>query len=239
MDLDMDHCKNIHKKFGSGFLMALICCMLSSMFALNFVSNTSVSASNTPDYLFGKISNGNLSAAQATELIDKVVNYKKSLLEKSNGNLSRMNTLLLDDLEKRNIINETDKQQILSLNTALNEMKPTSNFTLLNKNLSTQIENLATNSSNPVMVGLKDILKRNICTPIIGIDENVCLPLVLANSALTSSNNLTNRTSGLPSMTVNHIINNSGYNYLVWEHCMMLATLTYGGVGMLEGAAMC
>lgn len=73
------------------------------------------------------------------------------------------------------------------------------------EDISSRLENLAKNSSNPVMVALKNIVKRNICTPIIGINEKLCLPFALAN-APHILNNMTNGTSGLPSMTVSDSI---------------------------------
>ena len=139
--------------------------------------------------------------------------------------------LLLDDAVKRNIISEKDKQELLSLNSALNQIKPTSNFTLVNKDISSRLENLAKNSSNPVMVALKNVVKRNTCTPIIGINEKLCLPFALAN-APHILNNMTNGTSGLPSMTVSDSI---VYDIWLGSTCALVGGILYGGIGAIEG----
>jgi len=122
----------------------------------------------------------------------------------------------------------------LSFNFALNQIKPTSNFTLLNKDITTRLENLAKNSSNPVVAGLKNILNRDTCTPIIGINDKVCFPL-LANTTNLTPNNLTNGTSGLPSMSVSNNI----YDALGASACIFAGALLYGGVGELIAWSQC
>ena len=112
MDLNKykNNCASIRKEIGIGFLMVLISSTLASVFATNFGSNIGVNAaSGAPNYLLGNLSNANLTASQVTEYSDKVSNYTKTILEKSNGNSSKMNMLLIDDLFKRNIINEKEK----------------------------------------------------------------------------------------------------------------------------------
>ena len=244
MDLNknMDNCGSIRKEMGLGALtvLILISSTLVSTLATNFGSNSGVFAvsaygSGAPNYLLGNLSNANLTASQVSEFSDKIANYTKTLLEKSNGNSSKMNMLLLDDAVKRNIISEKDKQELLSLNSALNQIKPTSNFTLVNKDISSRLENLAKNSSNPVMVALKNIVKRNTCTPIIGINEKLCLPFALAN-APHIPNNMTNGTSGLPSMTVSDSI---VYDIWLGSTCALVGGILYGGIGAIEGVLLC
>ena len=148
-----------------------------------------------------------------------------------------MSMLLLDDLVKRNIISEKDKQQLLSLNSALGQIKPTSNFTIARKDISSRLENLTNNNSNPVMLVVKNVLKRTTlpCIPITGINANVCLPIVLANAPHIPYN-MTNGTSGLPSTTM--------YSRVVFDiwlgaNCALAGGILYGGVGAMEAVAWC
>ncbi|MGG6460788.1 MAG: hypothetical protein ACM3JQ_05105 [Candidatus Eiseniibacteriota bacterium] len=210
---------------------------MASVFVANFRSYIGVSASGAPNYLLGNLSNSNLTAARASELSDKVANFTKTFLEKSGGNASKLNMLLLDEAVNRNIISEKDKQQLLSLLSALNQVKPTSNLTLVNNDISSRLENLANNSSSPVMVVMKNILKRNIsCTPIIGINAKVCLPFSTANTTHTVFNNMTNGTSGIPSTAVY-----SRVVYDIWlgSICALGGGIAYGGIGAIEGVLYC
>jgi hypothetical protein len=89
-----------------------------------------------------------MTTAQIGEISDKIANYTNHFVKESKGNQTKMNMLLIDDLEKRNIINEKDKQVLLTLNEGFNEIVPT-NLTLINENVSSMLERLANNSSNP------------------------------------------------------------------------------------------
>jgi hypothetical protein len=228
---------SLQKEMGLGFAIALI--LISSTMVTTFANNFVVSASGSsaPNYVLGNVSNTNLTAAKALEMEGKVVNYTETLAEKSNGNLTKMNMLLLDDLVKRNIINEKEKQELLSFSFVSNEIKPTSNFTLVKKDISSRIEKLATNSSNPVMILLKDGLKRTAlpCIPIIGINGKVCLPFYRSN-ATNIVNNMTNATSGLPSIMVSK---NFASDLIRAEGCYLTAMVLYGGLGALEALYLC
>src|SRR5918995_146434 len=132
---------------------------ISLLFSLNSGSRINVSASGAPNYVLGNQSlSNNLTASQISELSDQIVNYTKPFVQKSGDNLTLMNMLLINDLESRNIINATDKQELLSLNNALGGIKPTSNLTLIDEEVSSLLEEMATNSSNPLIVTLKSEL---------------------------------------------------------------------------------
>lgn len=137
--------------------------VISLLFSINFGSRINVSASTAPNYLLGNSSlNTNLAAPQLLELNDKITNYTRHFIQESNGNLTKMNILLIDDLQKRNIINEKDKQELLSLNIALGEIEPTNNITLINSDVSSLLEETVTNSSNPMLITLKSDLNKKI-----------------------------------------------------------------------------
>jgi hypothetical protein len=125
--------------------------------------NVSASVATAPNYLLGNLSlNTNLTAPQILDFTDKITNYTNQFIQESNGNLTKMNILLIDDLQKRNIINENDKQELLSLNTALGEIEPTNNITLINSDVSSLLEETVTNSSNPMIITLKSDLNKKI-----------------------------------------------------------------------------
>lgn len=131
--------------------------------------SVNVSTSGAPDYLLGNLTqNTNLTAAQTHEISDKLFNYTNSIKEKAKGNLTQMNIFLLDDMVKRNIIDEKDKQDSVALISGLNQIKPTSNLTIINNEVSSLVEEFASNSSNPILIALKDNLKKKT-GPIPGI----------------------------------------------------------------------
>jgi hypothetical protein len=240
MDLNKNrnNSTSIRKEKPFGLFMALI--LFGGILVSTFASNWDISAlsaygSGPPNYLLGNLSNANLTASQVSASIDKLANYTKTFVEKSNGNSSKMTRILIDDLVKRNIISEKDKQHLLSFNSALSQIKPKSNFTLVSKDLTSRLEN----SSNPVLVVLKDILKRETCTPIIGINKKVCLPFFLANPANIATNNMTNVTSGLSSKTFDVVISNAGAEFFKMEHCLLIGGALYGGLGMAIALTYC
>jgi hypothetical protein len=138
--------------------------ILASLFMIYFGSsiNVSASVSATPDYLIGNLSLNNVTTSQVLEISEKIANATKHFVQESKGNLTRMNILIIDELENRNIINEKDKQELLSLNDALSTIKPTNNLTLIDRDVSSLEEEMTSNSSNPVIVTLKGDLKRKI-----------------------------------------------------------------------------
>jgi hypothetical protein len=88
--------------------------VLASLFTL-FTLSVNVSAQDAPDYLFGNLTfEKNLTKEQLQEIIDKGRNYTSTMLKAANGNETKLNVLLIEDLAKRNIINEEAKQGFLS-----------------------------------------------------------------------------------------------------------------------------
>ena len=88
--------------------------VLASLFTL-FILSVNVSAQDAPNYLFGNLGlESNLTREQLQELGDKITNYTSTMLKEANGNDTKLNVLLVEDLAKRNIIDEETKQGFLS-----------------------------------------------------------------------------------------------------------------------------
>ena len=74
-----------------------------------------MSAQDAPNYLFGNLGlESNLTREKLQELGDKNTNYTSTMLKEANGNDTKLNVLLVEDLAKRNIIDEETKQGFLS-----------------------------------------------------------------------------------------------------------------------------
>ena len=213
--------------------------LISSLFSLNIGSRVDVSASTTPDYLLGNVSLNNLTPTQTTEITDKVVNYTKTIVEKANGNLTKMSLLVTDDMTKRNIISENDKQELNSFISSLDQIKNTSNLTLINEEISSNLEGLTSNSSNPIMVALKSGL--NHLTPScdsIGVDlsTGVCI-LMSGNATGMPNDNLTLGNTGLPPMTIGSNDQPERFGKCLIE--IGVGGITYGGIGAAIGLGQC
>jgi hypothetical protein len=134
--------------------------VFTSLFAI-FGLSVDVYAEEEPEYVLGNLTlKGNLTAAQAIEASDKIANYTNTMFEKSKGNLTKLNMLLIDDLLGRKIISEKDKQELVSFTTDLNKITPTGNLTIAGGNVSSLIEDFASNSSNPILITIKETLKK-------------------------------------------------------------------------------
>jgi len=89
--------------------------VLASLFTL-FALSVNVSAQDAPDYLLGNLTNEkNLTKEQRQEIIDKIANYTSTMKKAANGNQTKLNVLLIEDLAKRNIIDEEAKQDFFSV----------------------------------------------------------------------------------------------------------------------------
>jgi hypothetical protein len=142
------------------FLPIILVSVFTSLFAICGLS-VNVSAQGGPEFLVGNVSlSSNMTAAQIEETKDKVANYTNNIKEKAKGNLTKMSLLTIDDLLGRKLINEKDKQELVSFVTKLNQIKPTGNLTIADRDVSSALENLSSNSSNPIIVTLKETLKK-------------------------------------------------------------------------------
>ena len=88
--------------------------VLASLFTV-FALSVNVSAQDAPDFLLGNLTlEQNPTKEQTQEAIDKVQNYTSTMLKAANGNQTKLDVLLIEDLAKRNIIDEDAKQGFLS-----------------------------------------------------------------------------------------------------------------------------
>lgn len=89
--------------------------VLASLFIL-FGPTISVSAQDAPDFLLGNLTlEKNPTKEQTQEAIEKVSKYLDSMKKEANGNKTKFSVLMIEDLAKRNIIDDDAKQSFLSL----------------------------------------------------------------------------------------------------------------------------
>jgi hypothetical protein len=122
-------------------------------------------------------------------------------------------------LENRNIINEEDKQELLSLNIALSESTPTTNLTLINNDVSSLLEEMATNSSNPMLVTLKSDLKKKIN------DIGTNVGILIAGNV---TGNVTGGITGLPPLTIGDFWDNEHRSLRLTLGCQAAGTAVSG-----------
>lgn len=88
--------------------------VLASLFTL-FALSVNVSAQDAPDYVLGNLTlEKNATKEQTEEVINKVSNYLDNMKKEANGNQTKLNVLLIEDLAKRNIIDDDAKQDFLA-----------------------------------------------------------------------------------------------------------------------------
>ncbi len=88
--------------------------VLASLITL-FALNVNVSAQNAPDYVLGNLTlKSNLTKEETQGIADKITNYISTMQKAANGNQTKLNVLLIEDLAKRNIIDEDAKQGFLA-----------------------------------------------------------------------------------------------------------------------------
>lgn len=88
--------------------------VLVSLFTL-FAPSVDVYAQDAPDFVLGNLTlKNNLTKEEGEEIGDKITNYVSSMQKASNGNQTKLNVLLIEDLAKRNIIDEDAKRGFLA-----------------------------------------------------------------------------------------------------------------------------
>jgi hypothetical protein len=102
------------------YLSIIFSSIVVSVFASNLGLIVNVSAQDTPDYLLGNLTlERNLTKEQRQEIIEKVTNYTSTMKKEANGNITKLNILLTEDLAKRNIIDAEAKEGLLSFISSL------------------------------------------------------------------------------------------------------------------------
>jgi hypothetical protein len=212
--------------------------LLALLFTIYFGSsiNVSASVSTAPDFLIGNLSFNNITTSQVIDNADKITNYTKNIVQESKGNLTQMNILLINDLEDRSIINENDKQELLLLNDALGKIIFPNNFTLIDTAVSSQLEELATNSSNPMVVTLKSDLKKKIHD--IGTDFGTLIAGNLTGNLTGNlAGNVTGGNTGLPPMTIGSFWDDEHRSLRLTLGCQAVGTVAMGpGIGSYIGS---
>lgn len=90
----------------------IVSSVLASLFTLLALSGN-VSAQNEPDYLLGNLTlERNLTKEQRQEMVEKVTDYFRTLKKEANGNITKLNLLVIEDLAKRNIIDAEAKEDL-------------------------------------------------------------------------------------------------------------------------------
>lgn len=151
--------------------------VLASLFTL-FAPSVNVSAQDAPDFVLGNLTfEKNVTKEQRQEIIDKTSDYINTMLKEADGNLTKLNVLLIEDLAKRNIIDEDAKQGFLSFVASLpkppmetppgtlpGDLTIPGNTTDFLKDLDTSsalLDEIAVNNSDSQIVTLMtDILKK-------------------------------------------------------------------------------
>jgi hypothetical protein len=162
-----------------------------------------------------------------------VANYTKTMREKANGNITQMNILMIEDLEKRNIIDQKDEEGLLSFVASLNP-KPTNipgNLTALINETTTDsieaLEEIASNSSNVNVITLVGTLKNRVND-------------IGTNTATLISGNGTGGISVLPPVTIDlSPENNMRFRMGFCMAATIAGGITYGGIGAAVMAGQC
>jgi hypothetical protein len=149
--------------------------LLASLLVLNMGINV--------DKVFSSVGS-NSSTTPKTLNFTEALNLVRSMQEESNGNLTQLNILLIDEMERRDIINEEEKKELATYMVGFNKIKPTGNITDIDIQIISLLDNIETNSSNPTSTTLKSTLKNVV-------------PDIGTNTA-TLISNLNNTLPGLP-----------------------------------------
>jgi hypothetical protein len=93
--------------------------IMASLFTLLSLS-VDVSAQDAPDYLLGNLTlERNLTKEQRQEIAEEVTEHLNSMKKEADGNVTKLNVLLIEDLANRNIIDANGKDNLLSFISSL------------------------------------------------------------------------------------------------------------------------
>jgi hypothetical protein len=208
--------------------------ILASLLALHLGSSIDdVSASTEPDFMLGNVSTS-LTMPQASQLgnlSEQDLNLLSEMRQESNGNLTKLNMLLLDEMERRNIINNVEKQELLTLVVGTANINPTNNLTIIDNEVSSMLDTVGRNTTNPTVVALKSTLGR-----IVDLRPDIIVP---SNGTL-SSGNITGGISGLPPLTIDASSTLAGIekNAKV-QTCALVGSIIDDGLGAGVGGIVC
>ena len=210
------------------FVPLVVGSILAFLFAI-FALNVNVSAQNTPDYLLRNLTlDSNLTTKQVQEIGDKITNYTETMLKIANGNITKMNELLIEDMVKRNIIDEEAKEDYLSFiaNLPKSPIKTITNTT--SGNVTDLIKDLNTSSEL-----LDEIATKNSDSQMVTL-MNGMLKDGITNFRNVISGNVTDL--GLPPMTV---LSESDEHANLLVTCGLIAGIAYGPGLAIPGVNIC
>lgn len=195
--------------------------VLVSLFTL-FALSVTVSAQDAPNYLLGNLTlDSDLTTNQIQEVGDEITNYTNTMLKEANGNITKLNVLLIEDMAKRNIIDEEAKEGFLSFVSSL----PAGNLTT--GNVTDSVKDLNTSSAL-----LDEIAKNN------SDSETVTLMSEILKNGITDIGNVVSGNvtdTGLPPMTI--LSESDEANLLVT--CGLIAGIAYGPGLAIAGVSIC
>src|SRR6476619_3299564 len=99
---------------------------------------------------------------QLGSLRDKISAYMQTVKLESNGNLTKMSELILDDIGPQGLLNEKEKQTILHILKGLDQNATVANGPVLKKEVSSALTEAIRNSTNKNMIVITSLLNSSI-----------------------------------------------------------------------------
>ena len=155
-------------------------------------------------------------ALQLGSLRDKISAYIQTVKLESNGNLTKMSELILDDIGPQGLLNEKEKQTILHILKGLDQNATIANAPVLKKEVSSALTEAIRNSTNKNMIVITSLLNSSI---------SKLQPITGAN--------------GIPILTVNDITISIPAVVILETACALIGMSAYGGPGAALGAGLC
>jgi hypothetical protein len=155
-------------------------------------------------------------AMQLGSVRDKISAYMQTVKLESNGNLTKMNELILDDMGPQGLLNEKEKQTILHLLKGLDQNATVANAPVLKKEVSSALTEAMHNSTNKNMIVITSLLNSSI---------NKLQPIAGPN--------------GVPILTVNDLVVTVPASVLLETGCALVGLSLFGGPGAALGAGIC
>lgn len=155
-------------------------------------------------------------AMQLGSVRDKISAYIQIVKLESNGNLTKMNELILDDMGPQGLLNEKEKQTILHILKGLDQNATVANAPVLKKEVSSALTEAMRNSTNNNMIVIASLLNSSI---------NKLQPIAGPN--------------GVPILTVNDLVVTVPASVLLETGCALVGLSLFGGPGAALGAGIC
>ena len=155
-------------------------------------------------------------AVQLGQLSDKIRAYIQLVQLESNGNLTKMNELILNDLVIKDLFNEKEKQTILHILKGIGQNATVANGPSIKKEISSALGAAISSNSNLNMVIITGLLNNSISKLQPSIGPN-----------------------GLPVLTLNDVKIHIPSSVLLVTGCALVGLSLGGGMGAALGAGLC